>query len=150
MVIGIGVDFSIHLRNKFEYERKKGESLEYAVEETMANTGYVLTIVTIVTAIAFLTFTLGQMPEMGRFGLLMAMGVTLAFILSVVGLPALFIIEEKAIYAMKSRMRFGIEKELVLVDANAQAEATEAEIKHLNTKSIEDKHHAARNGGRRS
>jgi predicted RND superfamily exporter protein len=130
MVIGIGVDFSIHLRNKFEYERKKGESLEYAVEETMANTGYVLTIVTIVTAIAFLTFTLGQMPEMGRFGLLMAMGVTLAFILSVVGLPALFIIEEKAIYYVKEKMRFGIEKELVLADAGRHAQATEREVKH--------------------
>ncbi len=139
MVIGIGVDYSIHLRNKFEYERKKGESLEYSVEETMANTGYVLTIVTIVTAIAFLTFTLGQMPEMGRFGLLMAMGVTLAFILSVVGLPALFIIEEKIIYWAKDRMKFGIEGELVLTDANKKAEETEQEIKHISDKKISDK-----------
>lgn len=128
MVIGIGVDFSIHLRNKFEYERKKDESLEYAVEETMANTGYVLTTVTIVTAIAFLTFMLGQMPEMGRFGLLMAMGVTLAFILSVIGLPALFIVEEKIIYYAKSKMRFGIEKELVLADADSMARKTEREV----------------------
>jgi hypothetical protein len=128
MVIGIGVDFSIHLRNKFEYERKKGESLEYAVEETMANTGYVLTIVTIVTAIAFLTFLLGQMPEMGRFGLLMSMGVTLAFILSVVGLPALFIVEEKLIYWAKSRMRFGVEGELALADADETARANEREL----------------------
>jgi predicted RND superfamily exporter protein len=140
MVIGIGVDYSIHLRNKFEYERKKGESLEYSVEETMANTGYVLTIVTIVTAIAFLTFTLGQMPEMGRFGLLMAMGVTLAFILSVVGLPALFIIEEKTIYWAKEKMHFGVEGELVLADANELAKNNEQEIKHLSDKkTVSDK-----------
>jgi hypothetical protein len=118
MVIGIGVDFSIHLRNKFEYERKKGESLEYSVEETMANTGYVLTIVTIVTAIAFLTFLLGEMPEMGRFGMLMAIGVTLAFILSVVGLPALFIIEEKMIHFVKEKLSSGIDKEIVLSEAS--------------------------------
>jgi len=85
MVIGIGVDYSIHLRNKFEYERKtEGETLEYAIEETMANTGFVLTIVTIVTSIAFLSFMLGDMPEMGRFGLLMTIGVGLAFVLSVI------------------------------------------------------------------
>jgi len=131
MVIGIGVDYSIHLRNKFEYERKKGESLEYAIEETMANTGYVLTIVTIVTAIAFLTFLLGQMPEMGRFGLLMAMGTSLAFILSVVGLPALFIVEEKIIYAVKMKMRFGVEHEFVLADADKRVEETEQEIKRF-------------------
>jgi len=149
MVIGIGVDFSIHLRNKFEYERKKGETLEYAVEETMANTGYVLTIVTIVTAIAFLTFLLGDMPEMGRFGLLMAMGVTLAFILSVVGLPALFIIEEKIIYFIKGRMRFGVEKELVLADANTTATKNEREL--LNKKNDigrnarnDSQHHSAK------
>jgi len=94
MVIGIGVDYAIHLRNKFEYERKKGESLSYAVEETMANTGYVLTIVTTVTALAFLSFALGQMPEMGRFGILMTLGVGLAFLLSTIGLPAFFVLED--------------------------------------------------------
>lgn len=118
MVIGIGVDYSIHLRNKFEYERKKGESLKYAVEETMANTGYVLTTVTIVTSIAFLSFLLGAMPEMGRFGILMTLGVGLAFFLSVVGLPALFIIEEKVIYLAKRKMHFGVEKEFVLAKEN--------------------------------
>jgi uncharacterized protein len=118
MVIGIGVDFSIHLRNKFEYERKKGESLAYAVEETMANTGYVLSITTIVLALAFLSFLVGTMPEMGRFGLLMTIGVSLAFILSVIGLPAFFILEEKLIYWVKSHLRFGVEHELVLRDAS--------------------------------
>lgn len=127
MVIGIGVDYSIHLRNKFEYERKKeGESLEYAIEETMANTGFVLTIVTIVTSIAFMSFMLGDMPEMGRFGLLMTIGVGIAFLLSVIGLPAFFIIEEKVIYFARYHMRFGMEKELVLV--------REEEIKRLSDK----------------
>lgn len=130
MVIGIGVDYSIHLRNKFEYERKKGESLAFAVEETMANTGYVLTIVTAVTAIAFLTFLLGQMPEMGRFGLLMALGVSLAFILSVIGLPALFIVEEKIIYAARLRMRFGVEHELELAQSK-QAKRVERDLRQL-------------------
>jgi predicted RND superfamily exporter protein len=130
MVIGIGVDFSIHLRNKFEYERKRGEPLEYAVEETMANTGYVLTVVTAVTAIAFLTFLLGDMPEMGRFGLLMGMGVTLAFILSVIGLPALFIVEERIIYWVKSRLRFGVEKELHL-EADVRGEHVEQELRAM-------------------
>ncbi len=130
MVIGIGVDYSIHLRNKFEYERKKGETLEYAVEETMANTGYVLTTVTIVTGLAFLAFTLGQMPEMGRFGLLMAMGTTLAFILSVIGLPALFIIEEKAIYWVTGHVRFGVEQELSLAP-NKKAASTKRELERL-------------------
>lgn len=115
MVIGIGVDYSIHLRNKFEYERKKeGESLEYAIEETMANTGFVLTIVTIVTSIAFMSFMLGSMPEMGRFGLLMTIGVGIAFLLSVIGLPAFFIIEEKILDYVKNHLRFGVEKEFVL------------------------------------
>jgi uncharacterized protein len=105
MVIGIGVDYSIHLRNKYEYERKKGESVKFAVEDTMANTGYVLTHVTIVTGLAFLAFMLGDMPEMGRFGLLMALGVTLAFILSVVGLPALFIVEEKILSWLRNSQK---------------------------------------------
>jgi uncharacterized protein len=134
MVIGIGVDFSIHLRNKFEYERKKGESLEYAVEETMANTGYVLSITTIVLALAFLSFLAGTMPEMGRFGLLMTIGVSLAFLLSVIGLPAFFILEERFMRWIKSHLRFGIENNQTTLGSGELSQRKKT-IEHISSKS---------------
>jgi hypothetical protein len=63
---------------------------------------------------AFLAFMVGVMPEMGRFGILMAIGIFYSLVFSIFGLPALLVIEEKIIYYFKSRLNFGIEGELHL------------------------------------
>lgn len=114
MVIGIGIDFAIHIMNKFKYERKKGMSVKKAIEEALVDTGTALTATSVTTIAAFLAFLSGQMPEMGRFGILMAIGIGYSLLFSLFGLPALLIIEEKFIYKMKRKMKFGVEGELHL------------------------------------
>ena len=54
------------------------------------------------------------MPEMGRFGILMAIGIAYALVFSLFGLPALLVLEEKFIYWLKTRLKFGVEGEFVL------------------------------------
>ena len=114
MVIGIGIDFAIHIMNKFKYERKKGMNIAHSIECAVVETGTALTASSMTTIAAFLAFLFGTMPEMGRFGLLMAIGITYALIFSLFGLPALLIIEEKLIYWLKRKMRFGLEGEFSL------------------------------------
>lgn len=111
MVIGIGIDYAIHLMNKFKNERKNGKSVEDAIVLAIQNTGTALTGAAIATILAFLAFTIGSMPEMNRFGLLMAIGVSSAFILSIVALPALLIVEERLIHFISKKMHFGVEGE---------------------------------------
>lgn len=118
MVIGIGIDYSIHLMNKFKYERKEGKSIEASITKAIEETGTALTGAAIATIIAFLAFLLGNMPEMNKFGLLMSIGVSSAFILSIFGLPALLIIEEKIFHKLSKRIRFGVEGEFMLCDIN--------------------------------
>lgn len=114
MVIGIGIDYAIHLMNKFKYERKKGLDIKEAVEQAVVDTGSALTGASVATILAFIAFLIGAMPEMGRFGLLMAIGVFYSFILSIFGLPSLLIIEEDVIRYFKTRVHFGIEGEYKL------------------------------------
>ena len=97
MVIGIGIDYAIHIMNKFKFERKKGLPIEEAVESALLNTGTALTATSLTTMAAFLAFIIGQMPEMARFGILMFIGVSYAFVFSIFGLPAFLILEEKII-----------------------------------------------------
>lgn len=111
MVIGIGIDFAIHIMNKFKYERKRGKHISEAVELAVVETGTALTATSITTIAAFLAFLIGAMPEMGRFGMLMAIGIGYALIFSIVGLPALLILEERFLYSLKKWFRFGIDKE---------------------------------------
>ncbi|MDA3836091.1 MAG: MMPL family transporter [Nanoarchaeota archaeon] len=114
MVIGIGIDFAIHIMNKFKYERKKGLGVKESIELAVVETGTALTATSLTTIVAFLAFITGAMPEMGRFGILMAIGISYALIFSLFGLPALLVLEEKIIYRLKKKMRFGIEGELHL------------------------------------
>jgi len=117
MVIGIGIDYAIHLMNKFKYERKKHKdvTIKEAIELAVVDTGTALTATALTTISAFLAFLIGKMPEMGRFGILMVIGVSYSLFFTVFGLPALLVIEEKIIYYIKQKMRFGIEEEFKLV-----------------------------------
>lgn len=114
MVIGIGIDFAIHIINKFKFERKNGLSILKSVELAVVHTGSALGTTSLTTMAAFLAFMVGVMPEMGRFGILMAIGIFYSLVFSLFGLPALLVIEEKIIYLIKSKFRFGIEGELHL------------------------------------
>jgi len=114
MVVGIGIDFAIHIINKFKFERKLGISIKKSVEYSVVQTGSALIATSITTIFAFLTFIVGVMPEMGRFGILMAIGIIYSLFFSIFGLPALLVIEEKIIYYFKNKLRFGIENEFHL------------------------------------
>lgn len=116
MVIGIGIDYSIHLINKFKNMRKEGNGIRESIEIAVSNTGTALTGAALATVAAFLAFLFGKMPEMNRFGLLMAIGVSSAFILAIFGLPALLIIEEKVIHFLSRKLKFGVDGEFVLYD----------------------------------
>jgi hypothetical protein len=111
MVIGIGIDFAIHIMNKFKYERKKGYTIRHAGEMAIVDTGTALTATSITTIAAFLAFLSGQMPEMGRFGILMAIGIAYSLTFSLFGLPSLLILEEKLICWIRDKIHFGIEGE---------------------------------------
>lgn len=102
IVIGIGIDYSIHLMNRYKFERRQGKEISDAIEEAVVSTGTALTASSLTTLSAFFAFLFGAMPEMGRFGLLMMIGIFYAFLFSMVGLPALLVIEEKKVSLFKS------------------------------------------------
>ena len=114
MVIGIGIDFAIHIMNKFKLERKNGLTIKESVEAALTHTGVALFATAATTIAAFLAFLFGQMPEMGRFGLLMTIGIVYSLIFSIFALPSLLVIEEKLIYFIKDHMRFGVDNEMHL------------------------------------
>ncbi|MCH8520092.1 MAG: MMPL family transporter [Nanoarchaeota archaeon] len=111
MVVGIGIAFAIHIMNKFKLERKNGNSIPESIELAVVQTGSALIATSLTTIGAFLAFFAGVMPEMGSFGLLMAIGIFYALFFSIIGLPALLIIEEKILYYIKEKARFGIDNE---------------------------------------
>ena len=115
LVIGIGIDYAIHFMTRFKLERRRFRAIKEAVEESLSNTGSSLAITAAATIGAFLAFNIGEMPEMGKFGNLMALGILFSLILSLSLLPILLIWEERIIYWVLSKMRIGIEHEFKIV-----------------------------------
>ena len=95
MVMGIGIAYSIHVLNRYKSERKDGKLISEAVDLAVAKTGLAVFATSMTTLAAFIAFYFGQMPEMGRFGLLMVIGIFYTMVLSIFGLPALMVLEEK-------------------------------------------------------
>ncbi len=114
MVIGIGIDYAIHLMNKYKYERKQGLSVGQGIEAAVTDTGMALTGAAVATMLAFLAFLMGDMPEMQRFGILMTLGVGYSFLLSIGVLPALLILEERIFFTLRKHLHFGVDAEYFL------------------------------------
>lgn len=94
LVIGIGIDYSVHILNTYRFQRREntvGEALSEAVGET----GLAIVATSITTISAFMAFLSGMMPEMHRFGLIMSMGIAYALLFSFFLLPSVFVLEER-------------------------------------------------------
>ena len=94
LVIGIGIDYSVHILNTYRFHRRDntvGEALSEAVGET----GVAIIATSITTISAFMAFLSGMMPEMHRFGLIMSIGIGYALLFSFFLLPSVFVLEEK-------------------------------------------------------
>lgn len=134
MVIGIGIDYAIHLMNRFKYERKQGMEVPEAIEAAVADTGLATSAASLTTILAFVAFLTGAMPEMHRFGILMTLGVGYSALLTLVALPAMLVLEERIFFALRKHLHFGIEGEYFL--------ATQDEVRPPGYEPVSQREHA--------
>jgi predicted RND superfamily exporter protein len=90
--IGVGIDFSIHLSERFRQEfTVRGTRLE-ALSATANTTGVALLATAISTAAGFAVIAFAPMPMFSRFGILMAVMIIFALVAALVVLPSLLIL----------------------------------------------------------
>jgi predicted RND superfamily exporter protein len=94
LVIGIGIDYSVHILNTYRFHRRDN-SIGEALSEAVGETGVAIVATSITTISAFMAFLSGMMPEMHRFGLIMSIGIGYALLFSFFLLPSVFVLEEK-------------------------------------------------------
>lgn len=94
LVIGIGIDYSVHILNTYRFHRRDN-TIEEALSEAVGETGVAIVATSITTISAFMAFLSGKMPEMHRFGLIMSIGIGYALLFSFFLLPSVFVLEEK-------------------------------------------------------
>ncbi|MDY6771300.1 MAG: efflux RND transporter permease subunit [Candidatus Nanohaloarchaea archaeon] len=105
LVIGIGIDYSIHILNTYRYHRHE-TSVKEALSEAVGETGVALIATSVTTISAFMAFLSGAMPEMHRFGLIMSIGIGYALMFSFFLLPAVFVLEEQVLETIHDRLQW--------------------------------------------
>lgn len=97
LAIGIGVDYSVHIGERFLSARAAtgGASLHDAMREVLTGTGGALLGSAVTTVCGFGVLALATSPPLQRFGLVTAMSILLAFLASVVLLPSLLVLRER-------------------------------------------------------
>ncbi|MCJ7572629.1 MAG: MMPL family transporter [Candidatus Thermoplasmatota archaeon] len=91
LLLGLGVDYSIYLANRFAEERDIQDLVE-RVEKTLGRTGKAVLMCAVTTIVGFGSLMTSNMPPMANFGLACTIGISFAFISAVILVPCLCII----------------------------------------------------------
>jgi len=89
LVIGLGIDYNIHLGDRFADERRAGKGTYEALTEAVTGTGGALLGSTLTSVCAFATLLLVPNSGIRSFGAIVVIALVTAFLVSVVVLPSL-------------------------------------------------------------
>ncbi|MGI2335254.1 MAG: efflux RND transporter permease subunit [Dehalogenimonas sp.] len=97
LIVGLGVDFGIHILSRYRFELSLSGKPEDAFRISLNKTGFTLLLATGATAIGFLTNLASPVSFLATLGVLAAVGITAAFIITVTFLPAIrFMLDRRA------------------------------------------------------
>ncbi|ADD04820.1 RND superfamily permease [Natrialba magadii ATCC 43099] len=97
LAIGLGVDYSIHVGERFIAERQRQSSLEEALTRTVVGTGGALLGSAATTAAGFGVLALALSPPLQRFGIVTGLSIMFAFVACLTVLPCLLLVRERLI-----------------------------------------------------
>lgn len=90
LMVGLGVDFAIHLLMHLQSKRREGLSIPAIFYRTSRNIGTALVLTAPSTALAFLAFAPTRFVGISQLGVIAAIGVCTAFLVATSLLPAVF------------------------------------------------------------
>ncbi len=96
LIMGLGVDYSVHISHHYRLELSKGKTPARAIKISIFEVGNAMFLAMLTTVIAFLSFLSASIPPIRDFGLLLALGITYTFITAITLQAAIrFIIDRK-------------------------------------------------------
>ncbi|MDZ7676933.1 MAG: MMPL family transporter [Acidimicrobiales bacterium] len=88
LLVGLGVDYSIHLTSRYREERRHGLAADRSASAAVRTVGGALALATVATMLGFLTNVISPLPPMGDFGIFTAVGVISAFVVMGLLIPS--------------------------------------------------------------
>ncbi len=104
LIMGLGVDYSVHLFHNYRAEIAKGRKPSEAIVSSVKDIGMAMLLATITTCIGFLSFLTSSVPSIRNFGLLCAIGIIYTFIVTITLLASIrYILDRKKKIEVKER-----------------------------------------------
>jgi uncharacterized protein len=95
LLIGLGVDYGIHLTSRYRDEVGAGASVTVGATRAIGTVGVALVLATLTTAIGFLTNVVNPIPALADFGILASVGIVASFLLMLTFVPALRVLLDR-------------------------------------------------------
>jgi len=95
ILIGLGIDFSIHIITVYSESRAAGRSVGEALRFSLLRSGKGVITGGLTTACAFLTLTISKTAGMSEFGIIAGSGVIFCMIATLFALPAMLSLRDK-------------------------------------------------------
>ncbi len=95
LLIGLGVDYGIHLTSRYREEIGEGLDVTASIRRAINTSGIALTLATVTTVIGFLTNVTNPVPALKDFGILSAVGIFASFLLMLTFVPALRLVLDR-------------------------------------------------------
>lgn len=95
VLLGLGIDFGIHILARYRDERRRGASLEDGIRVTLQTAGMSTSAGAASTALAFFLLGVAEFQGFSQFGLVAGVGVVLAIVAALVVMPALLVAMER-------------------------------------------------------
>jgi len=89
LLIGLGVDYGIHLTSRYRDQVGRGDDVVSAMRTAIGTVGVALVLATVTTSVGFLTNVFNPIPALRDFGILASIGIVAAFILMLTFVPSL-------------------------------------------------------------
>ena len=104
LIMGLGVDYSVHLFHNYRVEIAKGKKASEAIVSSVKDIGMAMLLATVTTCIGFLSFLTSSVPSIRNFGLLCAIGIIYTFIVTITLLASIgYILDRKKKIEAKER-----------------------------------------------
>ena len=103
VVLGLGIDYSIHLQRAYERAKEASSSSAEAWAKALMELRVALSLAVITTVFAFLANSLSPLPPLRTFGATLALGVICAFLASTVTVGAMHVFVERTMGATRRR-----------------------------------------------
>jgi len=95
ILIGLGIDFSIHIITVYSESRAGGDSVGEALHFSLLRSGKGIITGGLTTACAFLTLTISKTAGMSEFGIIAGSGVIFCMIATLFALPAMLSLRDR-------------------------------------------------------